>query len=82
MNAIIQLNERLSRIEKLLIGTKRILTFDELSEYTGLSKSYLYKLTAAAAIPFSKPTGKMLYFEREKKFLYFQLNKPVHLWNF
>lgn len=65
MNAI-QLDEKLTRIEKLLLGTKRVLSFDELVEYTGLSRSYLYKLTASAIIPHSKPTGKVLYFDKEK----------------
>lgn len=65
MNAI-QLDERLSKIEKLLLGTKKVLTFDELVEYTGLSKSYLYKLTASAKIPHSKPSGKVLFFDKEK----------------
>lgn len=70
---VIQLDERLNRIEELLIGTKKalletkkVLTFDELAEYTGLSKSYLYKLTASATIPHSKPSGKVLFFEKEK----------------
>ena len=65
MNTI-QLDERLSRIEKLLLGTKKVLTFDELVGYTGLSRSYLYKLTASAIIPHSKPNGKVLFFEKEK----------------
>jgi hypothetical protein len=38
---------RLSNIENLLIGTKEVLTFDEAAIYTGLSKSYLYKLTSS-----------------------------------
>lgn len=65
MNAI-NLDERLDRIEKLLLGTKKVLTFDELVEYTGLSRSYLYKLTASAIIPHSKPNGKVLFFDKEK----------------
>lgn len=64
MNAT-KIEERLSRIEQLLLGTKKIFTFDELAEYTGLSKSYLYKLTASASIPHSKPQGKVLYFDKE-----------------
>lgn len=65
MNAI-QLDERLDRIEKLLLSAKKVLTFDELVEYTGLSKSYLYKLTSSAKIPHSKPSGKILFFDKEK----------------
>tara|TARA_R110000868_G_scaffold136776_1_gene349832 strand:- start:709 stop:999 length:291 start_codon:yes stop_codon:yes gene_type:complete len=58
--------ERLDRLEKLLIGNKEVLTFDEASDYTGISRSYLYKLTASGKIPHSKPNGKMLFFDKKK----------------
>ena len=58
--------ERLDRLEKLLVGGKEVLTFDEASDYTGISRSYLYKLTASGRIPHSKPNGKMLFFEKSK----------------
>jgi len=58
--------ERLDRLEKLLVGNKEVLTFDEASDYTGISRSYLYKLTASGRIPHSKPNGKMLFFEKSK----------------
>ncbi|MBK5719894.1 helix-turn-helix domain-containing protein [Dysgonomonas sp. Marseille-P4677] len=65
MNAI-QLDERLERIEKLLLINKKVLTLDEVCEYTGFSRSYVYKLTANGIIPFSKPNGKVLFFDKEK----------------
>ncbi|TLP71220.1 helix-turn-helix transcriptional regulator [Maribacter sp. ACAM166] len=58
--------ERLNRLEKLLIANKKVLTFEETCDYTGISRSYLYKLTAAGSIPHSKPNGKLIYFERKK----------------
>ncbi|MFD0990347.1 helix-turn-helix domain-containing protein [Mariniflexile jejuense] len=58
--------ERLDRLEKLLIGSKEVLTFDEASDYTGISRSYLYKLTASKKIPHSKPNGKMVFFDKKK----------------
>ncbi|WP_349351330.1 helix-turn-helix domain-containing protein [Flagellimonas sp. MMG031] len=58
--------ERLDRLERLLIANKEVLTFDETCDYTGISRSYLYKLTAAGQIPHSKPNGKLIFFEREK----------------
>lgn len=58
--------ERLDRLEKLLIGSKEVLTFDKASDYTGISRSYLYKLTASGKIPHSKPNGKMVFFEKKK----------------
>lgn len=46
------------------ITQKTVLTFDEATIYTGISKSYLYKLTSLNEIPFYKPNGKMIYFDR------------------
>ncbi|MEN8185951.1 MAG: helix-turn-helix domain-containing protein [Bacteroidota bacterium] len=60
------IDERLDRIEKLLTYNKEVLTFDEACDYTGLTRSYLYKLTASRKIPHCKPNGKMIYFEKKK----------------
>ncbi|MEZ4841765.1 MAG: helix-turn-helix domain-containing protein [Flavobacteriaceae bacterium] len=58
--------ERLDRIERLLFSNKEVLTFEETCEYSGISRSYLYKLTASNNIPHSKPNGKMIFFEKKK----------------
>jgi len=58
--------ERLDRLERLLMVNKKILTFEETCDYTGISRSYLYKLTAAVTVPHSKPNGKLIFFERKK----------------
>ena len=58
--------ERLDRIERLLTISKEVLTFEEACDYTGISRSYLYKLTASGNIPHSKPNGKMIFFEKKK----------------
>ncbi len=62
----LKIEERLDRIERLIISNKRVLTFDEACEYTGISRSYLYKLTSSGVIPFSKPNGKVIFFDKEK----------------
>ncbi len=62
----IKLEERLDRIERLLISNKTVLTFDEACDYTGISRSYLYKLTSSGEIPFSKPNGKLVFFSKIK----------------
>ncbi len=64
MNTI-QIEAKLDRIERLLVQNKTVLTFDETVEYTGLSKSFLYKLTSTNRIPFSKPM-KRIFFNKEK----------------
>lgn len=56
--------QQLTRIERLLAGQKETLTLDEASTYSGISKSYLYKLTSGGGIPHYKPEGKTIYFDR------------------
>lgn len=63
------LTERLVRIESLVMAgvkDKEVLTIDECSAYTGLSKSHLYRLTSRRAIPFYKPMGGTIYFRRSE----------------
>lgn len=57
---------KLNRIEKYISGLKPILNVDELSDYTGFKKSYIYKLVHANLLPYSKPNGKILFFEKSK----------------
>ncbi|MDB4130909.1 helix-turn-helix domain-containing protein [Flavobacteriaceae bacterium] len=52
------------RLEKLLLSKKNVLNLNELSDYTGYSKSYIYKLTSRNAIPYFKPSGKSVFFDR------------------
>lgn len=59
--------KQLDRIERnTLLSSKNVLTFDDVVLLTGLSKSYLYKLTSSNQIPHYKPSGKQLYFDREE----------------
>ena len=60
--------DRFDRIERLLqeqaILKKEVLNLPEASIYLDLSPSYIYKLTCKNEIPFFKPNGKKLYFNR------------------
>jgi len=44
----------------------KVLTFQQGCQYLGYKKSYVYKLTSAGILPYSKPNGKSIFFEREK----------------
>ncbi|MCH7410909.1 helix-turn-helix domain-containing protein [Belliella sp. DSM 111904] len=57
---------KLNRIEKFIFGLKNILNVEEFCEYTGFEKSFIYKLVHQGKIPYSKPNGKVLFFERKK----------------
>ena len=60
------IDDRLRNIETLLLSQKTVLNFDEVASYTGLSKSYLYKLTCSGGIPCYKPQGKHIYFSKQE----------------
>ena len=76
-NPFEKIDQRLKRIENLLeniystIGSEKstivpskIMDIGQLSNYLGLSKSHIYKLTSTHSIPHSK-RDKKLYFEKE-----------------
>ena len=71
----LELAQRLDRIERLLATQKKVLNFDEVCDYTGISKSYLYKLTSQNKIPFSKPNGKVIFFEKVELDKWLLLNR-------
>lgn len=71
----LELSQRLDKIERLLASQKKVLNFDDVCDYTGISKSYLYKLTSQKRIPFSKPNGKVIFFDKEELDEWLLLNK-------
>ena len=60
------LEQRVQQLENSIYHAKEILSFEEACAFLNFSKSYLYKLTSACAISHYKPSGKMVYFEREE----------------
>ena len=59
-----ELQKELEQIKTLLLSKKNVLNIKELADYTGYSKSYIYKLTSRQAIPYFKPSGKAIFFDR------------------
>ena len=67
MNNSNEILDILKRIEdKATLAGKNVLTLSDVSILTGLSKSHLYKLTSAKQIPYYRPSGKALYFDRKE----------------
>ncbi|MEZ4801513.1 MAG: helix-turn-helix domain-containing protein [Gelidibacter sp.] len=64
------IQNELKEIKELLIKQsiqqKEILTIEEASEFLGLSKSRLYKMTSNKEIPHYKPGGKITYLNRQE----------------
>ncbi len=55
-----------TRLKQILLSKKTVLNIRDLCDYTGYSMSYIYKLTSQNKIPYFKPSGKMVFFEREE----------------
>ncbi len=58
--------ERLETLTRAVLSNKQTLNLEEAAAFTGLTTSYLYKLTSTQEIPHYKPRGKMLYFDRSE----------------
>lgn len=56
---------------------KTIFSMNEASEYTGISKGHLYKLTMDKKISFSKPGGKLIFFTKDDLDDYLLSNKTI-----
>jgi len=56
---------QLNRIEDLLkVRQAKPMDFKSACRYLNVSKSFLYKLTSKNQIPYYKPSGKLLFFEK------------------
>ena len=49
-----------------LLAAKNLLTLEDVALLTGLSKSHLYRLTCPHQIPYYRPNGKQIYFDRSE----------------
>ena len=61
---IADLQKRMAFLENLLIPAKETLTLEEAAVFLGMKRSTLYKMTHEHTIPFYRPNGKMIYFEK------------------
>lgn len=79
MSKLIEIDNRLRRIEGLLLQKKKVLNFDEAVIFTGYSKSYLYRLTSSGQVPHYKPSGKVIFFDRDEleRFLLSHKSKSI-----
>lgn len=56
--------DAITALEQKIWMTKNVLSLKEAAVYMDVSESYLHRLTSQREIPFSKPHGKLIYFER------------------
>ena len=63
---IAELQERVNRLENLCYAAKEILNLEEAANFLGIAKSTLYKMTHLNQLPYFKPAGKLIFFEKKK----------------
>lgn len=61
---VAELQERINSLENILNQGKDVLNLEEAAKFMGIARSSLYKLTHEQLIPFFKPNGKMVFFEK------------------
>ena len=59
-----EFTRRLIVLENVLCAGKEVLTLEEAAMFMGISRSTLYKMTHNNVIPFYRPNGKLIYFEK------------------
>ena len=63
---IVELQSRVNKLENLCYMTKEVLNLEEASAFLGIAKSTLYKMTHLNQLPYFKPAGKLIFFEKKK----------------
>ena len=61
-----KLTEHLKMIEKYIYVGKEIFTVEEAAAYLGVSTSFIYRLTSGKQITVHRPSGKLLFIDREE----------------
>ena len=72
-----ELQKRMEAVEDILDNAKEILTVEEASRFMDIARSSLYKMTSDRSIPFYRPNGKMIYFEKADILAWIRQNRVV-----
>lgn len=74
------IEERLAKLEKAVMKPRELLNLEEACEFLRLSRSTVYKMTHLRIIPYYKPGGRYIYFERSELEKWIR-SCPVHAEN-
>ena len=72
-----ELQKRMEAVEDILDNAKEVLTVEETSRFMDIARSSLYKMTSDRSIPFYRPNGKMIYFEKSDILAWIRQNRVV-----
>ena len=72
---VAELQGRVQSLEQLLHQGKDVLTLEEAAKFMGIARSSLYKMTHEQTIPFYKPNGKLIFFEKSDLLAWVRTNR-------
>ena len=64
LRQIEELQKRMDAVDDILDNAKDVLSVEEAARFMDIARSSLYKMTSDRSIPFYRPNGKMIYFEK------------------
>lgn len=70
-------DNRIKVLEHLIFDAKDVLTLEEAAIFMGISKSSLYKMTHKHELPFYRPNGKLIYFEKSELVKWMRQNRSM-----
>ena len=70
-------DHRIEMLENILNAAKEVLTLEEAAVFMGVSKSSLYKMTHKHELPFYRPNGKLIYFEKAELLKWMRQNRSM-----
>ena len=68
---------RIEVLENILNVAKEVLNLEEASLFLDISKSSLYKMTHKHELPFYRPNGKLIYFEKAELLKWMRQNRNM-----
>ena len=70
-------DHRIEILENILKDAKQVLRLEEAALFMGISKSSLYKMTHKHELPFFRPNGKLIYFEKAELLKWMRQNRVM-----
>ena len=71
-----ELDTRLKRIEQMaILSAKEVLSVKDVSALTGFKESYVRKLVEECKLPYYKPMGKRIFFEKKDIYSFLRTNR-------
>lgn len=71
-----EIERRLKQVEQVaILAAKEVLSVKDVSALTGFKESYIRKLVEESKLPYYRPTGKKIFFEKKDIYSFLRTNR-------